>query len=93
MVFIKEHAHFLPPPDGVSVSPSSFEVLIPAGEITGCGDISFVDNKIGLQDDIVFPITVTVIDPPGLMTIAQESTLTIVDDEGVDLYTYYVAWW
>ena len=68
----------------MSLSPSSFEVLIPAGEITGCGDIAFVDNKIGLQDDIVFPITVTVIDPPGLMTIAQESTLTIMDNDGMN---------
>ena len=60
--------------------PSSFEVLIPAGEITGCAEIAFVDNKIGLQDDIVFPIMVTIIDPPGLTMIAQESTLTIMDN-------------
>lgn len=69
--------------DGVSLTPPSFEVVIPANEVKGCGEISFVDNKIGLQDNITFPIRVTVIDPPGLTTIAEEATLTIIDNDGM----------
>lgn len=71
-------------PDGVSLMPTSFDVLIPADEVRGCAEISFVDNKIGLQDNVTFPIRVTVVDPPGLTTIAEESTLTIVDNDGMN---------
>lgn len=69
----------------MTLTPSSFDVFIPADEVLGCEEITFVDNKIGLQGNLTFPIRVAVIDPPGLTTVAEESTLTIIDNDGTNV--------
>ena len=68
------------------LSPTSFTVVIPAGELRGCsGQLTFVDDKIALQDDIVYTISVVVIDPPGLTALANTATLTIRDNDGKEI--------
>ena len=68
--------------DGISVSPSAFDVPIEAGEDVGCSEITFVDNDIALQGNIVFTVRVSIIEPEGVTTITSESAITIVDNDG-----------
>ena len=64
------------------MSPTFFEVVIPANEVMGCFEIDFIDDKIGLQSDEVFDIAVTIIEPSDAGDlIAPEASLTIIDND------------
>lgn len=69
--------------DGVDLMPTSFILTFRAEDLVACAEIEFIDNKIGLQANKIFPLRLTVLEPADVGDIiVPDSTLTIVDDDG-----------
>ena len=63
------------------ISPTSFNLVIPAGELMACMNIIAVDDKIALEEPLVAPALVTVVTPE-IIGLPFQSTVTLVDNDG-----------
>ena len=69
------------PSDTQDFTPTSFNLVIPAGMVRTCMNIVAIDDKIALEEDLVADAIITMISP-NTASIPIFSTVTLVDDDG-----------
>ena len=62
-------------------TPTTFNLVIPAGELRACMNIVAIDDKIALEEDLVADATVTIINPD-IGSPSFPATVTLVDNDG-----------